>query len=203
MSNFTSSNLQADCGELDDASMTGQLSSLHSDSTLVQSARSLNESSQSASQNSAFTASTGFPITVKSITWFKTSIVDPDTGEVQTVLIDRDMSQSTNISYIMNMRSNFTLPIDCWPENMFDFSFTGITDSSSTDNQLHQPRTANLCTARNAADQPGISGIHMDNSIALNFAEKETVAVKNRIILCGLTLTIPLFLYLRFTIWNQ
>lgn len=42
----------------------------------------------------------------------------------------------------------------------------------------------------------------VDNMISLKCAELESIAVKNRIILCGLTLTIPLFLYLRFTIWN-
>lgn len=202
-----SSILHANCGSetIDNAIMTAQSTSVHSDSTLVQSAVSSNEPPQSTSQNSGFTASTGFPITVESITWFKASIVDPDSGEAQTVRIDRDMSQSTNISYIMNMRLHLTVPYDCWPENMFDSSFTGIADSSSTGDLLHQPppRTANLCTAGSAADQSGISGIYMDNSIALKLAEKETLAVKNRIILCGLTLTIPLFLYLRFTIWNQ
>lgn len=43
----------------------------------------------------------------------------------------------------------------------------------------------------------------VDNAISLQYAEKEIKAIKNRIIICGLTLTIPLFLYLRFTIWNQ
>lgn len=43
----------------------------------------------------------------------------------------------------------------------------------------------------------------IDNAVSLQYAEKEIMAIKNRIIICGLTLTIPLFLYLRFTIWNQ
>lgn len=45
--------------------------------------------------------------------------------------------------------------------------------------------------------------IQVDNTVALNCAEQETTAIKNRMVLCGLTLTIPLFLYLRFTIWSQ
>lgn len=45
--------------------------------------------------------------------------------------------------------------------------------------------------------------IIVDTTIALKYAQQETTALKNRMILCGLTLTIPLFLYLRFTIWRE
>lgn len=44
--------------------------------------------------------------------------------------------------------------------------------------------------------------IAINESIALDVSARETLAVKNRIILCSLTLTIPIFLYLRFTFWN-
>lgn len=43
--------------------------------------------------------------------------------------------------------------------------------------------------------------ITVNDSISHAVADRETLAVKNRIILCGLTLTIPVFLYLRFAFW--
>ncbi|VVT54587.1 uncharacterized protein SAPINGB_P004150 [Magnusiomyces paraingens] len=44
--------------------------------------------------------------------------------------------------------------------------------------------------------------IVVNDDIAADMAARETLAVKNRIILCSLTLTIPIFLYLRFTFWT-
>lgn len=43
--------------------------------------------------------------------------------------------------------------------------------------------------------------IRIDTGIVQTIADRETVAIKNRIILCGLTLTVPVFLYLRFVFW--
>lgn len=41
----------------------------------------------------------------------------------------------------------------------------------------------------------------INRDISRHISECEMLAVKNRIILCGLTLTIPVFLYLRFAFW--
>jgi hypothetical protein len=42
-----------------------------------------------------------------------------------------------------------------------------------------------------------------DKEISVIAADRESRAVRNRILLCWLTLTIPLILYLKFTYWDQ
>lgn len=42
-----------------------------------------------------------------------------------------------------------------------------------------------------------------NREICVNTADRESRAVRNRILLCWLTLTIPLILYLKFVYWDQ
>lgn len=51
--------------------------------------------------------------------------------------------------------------------------------------------------------QPREDGVvTINKDVAGEAAKLETKAVKNRILLCWLTLTIPLFLYLKFKFWD-
>lgn len=51
--------------------------------------------------------------------------------------------------------------------------------------------------------QPREGGVvRVNRDVAGEAAKLETKAVKNRILLCWLTLTIPLFLYLKFKFWD-
>lgn len=46
------------------------------------------------------------------------------------------------------------------------------------------------------------NGITVRTDIARNWAKMEMTAIKNRIVLSGLTLTIPLFMYLKVVFWS-
>lgn len=45
--------------------------------------------------------------------------------------------------------------------------------------------------------------IMVRSDIARSWAKMEMQAIKNRIVLCGLTLTIPLFMYLKLVFWSE
>lgn len=47
------------------------------------------------------------------------------------------------------------------------------------------------------------NGITVRTDIARNWAKMEMTAIKNRIVLSGLTLTIPLFMYLKVVFWSD
>ncbi|KAG5355291.1 hypothetical protein CJU90_4325 [Yarrowia sp. C11] len=47
------------------------------------------------------------------------------------------------------------------------------------------------------------NGIAVRTDIARNWAKMEMTAIKNRIVLSGLTLTIPLFMYLKLVFWSD
>lgn len=73
-------------------------------------------------------------------------------------------------------------PIGCYPR----------TDGVSEEVEQNQTQTGK--------EMNGLVTVNKD--IAGETAKSEVKAVKNRILLCWLTLTIPLFLYLKFKFWD-
>lgn len=146
--------------------------------------------------------------------------------------IDPQAEHAARITYVVNVHTydkllqkprlasgnSGTLDIDCWydlcdGDGLGDCELSGspvaeIQMCCITRNQLIQQAALNeggnhnTTSGEHDLDQHGQINIVVDKTVALRYAALETTAVKNRIILIGLTLTIPLFLYLRFTIWN-
>lgn len=196
--------------------------------TLVQSSAELSVSSEN--QRSSLiplqpspisNLSTGIPISFGAITTHKASIPN-DYGEdkcgLAITVLDKDSEYAARITYVVNIQAyDYTKTSSRFAsrdsENYYcadeddDTSNSGTTIQTGyiTRNQLIQQSVLSGSSNGNEGsfEQHGQVNIVVDNTIALRFAEQETTAVKNRIILIALTLTIPLFLYLRFTIWKQ
>ena len=59
------------------------------------------------------------------------------------------------------------------------------------------------CYAQSDSKSVTSGKIQVNSDVAIESASSETKAIRHRMPLCWLTLSIPLFLYLKFTFWDK
>ena len=195
--------------------------SIHSNSTLVKLSPESVEGLQQRRNiippyiSTTSTLSTGIPITFGTVKCHRVSI--PNNAEkvgCVTAVLDEDSEYASRIRYVFDIHSYPKMS-----SRLVSDDFTLLDYSDVFDDTQDEAVVQCCCVTRNQLiAQNALSGsiegddfdlykhgkvnMVVDKTIALRYAEQETTAVKNRIILIGLTLTIPLFLYIRFTIWH-
>lgn len=178
--------------------------------TVNPNAHSLPAHPQFPNGQSAETPSTGTPVTFGSVVWYKSSVsADSGRSSANVQAVDcPDQDFASRIKYVINVHD----APQTGPESSAAPGTSGSSPSLFLSPDLLSSYTPSSVHThpRSGQDYPDhlvleecLSTIEVDHTIALDCARLETTALKNRMVLCGLTLTIPLFLYLRFTIWSQ